>query len=164
MTFQSRKKNLWEEWVYVLDLFISWGTWEEAVRKRQRTYKKWCIRQSFQAWRSLGDDDFDLVDKSMNLRVGLAEFKFWFHNLTSWVTLGSFTFVCLSVSICKMEPIKIPAQRVVVRISDHMLESTQNNAWNTAMIQELLMMPNVIEDSMLMRRKQRSFIVFCKGR
>lgn len=99
----------------------------------------------------------------MDLQVGLAEFKFRFHNLTSWVTLGNFTSVCLSVSICKMEPIKISAQRVVVRISELILESTQNNAWNTAMIQELLMMPNVMEDSMLMGRKQRSFIAFDKG-
>lgn len=99
----------------------------------------------------------------MDLQIGLAEFKFRFHNLTSWVVLGSFTSVCLSVSICKMGPIKISAQRTV-RISELMLESTQNNAWNTAMIQELLIMPNAMEDSMLMGRKQRSFIAFGKGR
>lgn len=100
----------------------------------------------------------------MGLQAGLAEFKFRFHNLTSWVTLGNSTSVCLSVSICKMESIKISAQRVVVRIRERLGESTQNNARNIAMIQELLMMPNAMEDSMLMGRKQRSFIAFGKGR
>lgn len=45
-----------------------------------------------------------------------------------------------------------------------MLESTKNNAWNTAVIQKLLMVPKAIEDSMQMGRRQRPFIAFGKGR
>ena len=44
-----------------------------------------------------------------------------------------------------------------------MLESTENNAWNTAEIQKLLMVPEAIEDSRLMGRRQRPFFSFGKG-
>lgn len=44
-----------------------------------------------------------------------------------------------------------------------MLESTENNAWNTAEIQKLLMVPEAIEDSRLMGRRQRPFFFFGKG-
>ena len=45
-----------------------------------------------------------------------------------------------------------------------MLENTKNNAWNTEIIQKLLMVPNAIEDSTQIGRRQRPFIAFGKGR
>lgn len=44
-----------------------------------------------------------------------------------------------------------------------MLESIENNAWNTEEIQKLLMVPEAIEDSRLMGRRQRPFFSFGKG-
>ena len=44
-----------------------------------------------------------------------------------------------------------------------MLESIENNAWNTEKIQRLLMVPEAIEDSRLMGRRQRPFFSFGKG-